>query len=156
MPECGSDNAFFFSSGFQLSHDHTIMQQSKQPKTLLDEDGIQITNQQITTANGEFPLQDIEAVESRITKPVWGPLLLGILGTLNLAIAFQAAFWLDFVASGIMLGGGLFWWTRGTKYVLTLRLPQGKVDIWFARRESQMQKALDIVQQRLDKRRSPT
>ena len=128
------------------------MQKSKQPKALMDEDGIQITNSQITTPKGEFPINDIDAVESRIAKPVWGPLALSVLGTLNLAIAFQSAFWLDFAASGVMLGGGLLWWIRGTKYVLTLTLPQGKVDVWFAHRESQLQQTLHIIQQRLNRR----
>ena len=129
------------------------MQKSTQPKTLMDEDGIRITNRQIITPKGEFSIDQIETAESHITKPVWGPLLLAVLGTLNLAIAFQSVFWLDFAASGVMLGGGLFWWTRGTKYVLTLRLPEGETDVWFARRESQLQQALQIVQERLDKNR---
>ena len=130
------------------------MQKSAHPEVLMDEDGIQITNSQITTPKGEFPIDDIDAVESHIAKPVWGPLALSVLGTLNLAIASQSAFWLDFAASGVMLGGGLFWWIRGTKYVLTLILPQGEVDVWLASRESQLQQALHIIQQRLDQRRN--
>ena len=128
------------------------MQKSTQPEVLMDEDGIQITNNQITTPKGEFPIMDIEAVDSRIAKPVWGPLLLSVLGTLNLVIAFQSAFWLDFAACGVMLGGGLFWWIRGTKYMLILTLPQGKVDVWSAHRELQLQQALQLIQQRLDRR----
>ena len=128
------------------------MQNSTQAKTLMDEDGIRITDKRIITPKGEFPISDIKAAESHVTKPVWGPLLLAVLGTLNLAIAFQSVFWVDFIASGIMLGGGLFWWIRGTKYVLCLNLPEGEVDAWFARRESQLQQALDLIQKRLDKR----
>ena len=129
------------------------MQKPIEPRILLDEDGIQITTRQITTSAGDFAIKDIEAVERRIRKPVWGPLLLGILGTLNLAIAYQSEFWFDFAAAGVMLGGGLYWWTSGTRYVLTLKMPDGKVDAWFARRQSRLQDVLDILQQRLDKRR---
>ncbi|MEE4376120.1 MAG: DUF6232 family protein [Candidatus Competibacteraceae bacterium] len=128
------------------------MQKSQQIKILMDEDDFQITTKQVNTPIGDYPLSDIQGVASRITKPVWGPLLLAILGTINLAIAFHAGYWLDFVTAGIMLGAGLVWWTRGTKYVLILTLPKGDVDAWTARHESQVKQALDMLQQSLHKR----
>jgi len=118
----------------------------------MDEDDIQITTKQVNTPTGDFPLKNIQGVASRIAKPVWGPLLLAILGTLNLAVAFRSGFWLDFAAAGIMLGAGLYWWIRGTKYVLTLTLPKEEVDVWTTRHESQVRQALDILQQSMHKR----
>jgi len=127
------------------------MKKSMKDNVLMEEDDIQITTKQVNTPEGEFSLQDIQGVASRTTKPMWGPSLLSILGTLNLAIAFQSGFWLDFAAAGIMLGVGLYWWIQGTRYVLTLTLPKEEVDVWTARHEPQVRQALEILQQSLHK-----
>ncbi len=125
-----------------------------QPKVLMDEDGIRITTQQVSTDVGEFPFRDIHAVDQQVVRPVWGPLFLALLGTLNLAIALQALFWVDLLASAIMLGGGLFWWLRGARHTLILTLPTGPVSAWFSRSAAPLQHALEIIRAQLDKRRA--
>ena len=116
---------------------------------LMDEDGLRISTHSISTPLGDFNLAEVDAANSRSTKPLYGPLLLALLGTLNLVIAFRSHFWLDFVASGLMLGGGLFWRASGTQHVLMLKTGGGEVDAWFTRRDAQMQRALEIIRARL-------
>jgi len=128
------------------------MRKADEPELLMDEDGIEISSRSIITPIGAFPLEDVKSVDSRRNKPLYGPLFLALLGTLNLLVAFQSGFWLDFAAAGVMLGAGIFWRTGGTKYVLTLRTANGEVDAWFARREAQVQRALEIIRPRLKKR----
>lgn len=125
------------------------MPRASKPKLLMDEDGIEISSRSITTPLGVFAFDDVKSVNTRPSKPLYGPLFLALLGTLNLVIAFQSGFWLDFAASGVMLGGGIFWRTSGTKYVLTVATANGEVDAWFARRESQVHRALEIIRPRL-------
>lgn len=125
-----------------------------QPKVLMDEDGIRITTRQVSTDAGDFPFRDIQAVDRQVVKPVWGPLFLALLGTLNLAIALQSLFWVDLLASAIMLGGGLFWWLRGTRHTLILTMPTGPVSAWFTRSAARLQQALEIIGAQLDKRRA--
>lgn len=124
-------------------------------RVLMEQEGLRITNGQVSTPAGDFPVRDIHTLDKRIAKPTWGPLALSLLGTLNLAIAFQSRFWLDFLAAFIMLGVGIFWWLRGTRYVLILNTAQeGPQEVWFSRREAQLRQAMEILQNLLDKRRA--
>jgi hypothetical protein len=118
----------------------------------MDQDGVQITAAQISTPGGDYAVPDIRSVEMRTSRPLYGPLFLAILGTVNLTIAVESRFWLDFVAAGVMLVVGVLWRVSGTKYVLTLELPSGKMDVWFARREPPVQKALEILRHRVGRR----
>ena len=119
----------------------------------MSDNGFQITTAQVITPAGDFQVDDIRGAESRTSRPIWGPLMLALLGTVNLLIAFQSGFWLDFSAAGLMLGVGVIWRVLGTKYVLTLELASGKVDAWFARREAPVQQALRVLRQRLPAQR---
>ncbi|MDX1604758.1 MAG: DUF6232 family protein [Candidatus Competibacterales bacterium] len=121
------------------------MKPSKQPKFLMDEAGIQITRDQVTTPNGDFPLVDIHGIDRRVKKPLLGPVLLALLGTVNTVVAMNTGYWLDIVIAGLMLGGGIYWRLSGTRHVLVLRTPKGEVEAWFARRESELDRALEII-----------
>ncbi|MDH3281361.1 MAG: hypothetical protein OEQ18_09560 [Gammaproteobacteria bacterium] len=123
------------------------------PKVLFDQDGIRVTTKGMTTPEGEYVFKDIESAGRRIAKPLWGPVLLALLGTLNLAIALETRFWLDLSASAVMLGFGLFWWILGTRYILTLKVADKNVDAWYSRRKEPVSLVLDIVQKQLSKRR---
>lgn len=127
--------------------------QKSTPRVLLEEHGLQITLREVRTRAGDFPIKEIEGIDRRVHKPVWGPVLLALLGTLNLAIATQTGFWLDLLASAVMLAFGFFWWIRGTKYILTLKVAKGAVDVWSVRREEQLVRAMEILRRQLDKRR---
>lgn len=119
---------------------------------LLDEGGLRITPTGVSAPGGEYPLADIGQVETRVRKPLWGPVLLALIGSLNLALALESGFWLDFAAAALMLGGGIAWRVFGTRYVLTLTLPRGRTDVWFSRRESELERARAIVARLLAQR----
>jgi hypothetical protein len=122
----------------------TIKQSSRSDDDDDDDDGdIFITSERLRTPDGDYSLRDIKAAQQRVSKPVLGPLLLGLLGTLNLAISFNTHFWIDLVAAAIMLGGGLLWRIMGTRYVLRLKLRDSEVDAWFTRRQPHLQQILE-------------
>jgi hypothetical protein len=101
---------------------------------------------------GEYGFKDIQSAGRRIAKPLWGPVLLALLGTLNLAIALETRFWLDLLASVVMLGFGLFWRTLGTRYILTLKVDDKHVDAWYSRREKSVALVLELIQGQLSRR----
>ena len=119
------------------------------PEVLMDDNGLRITTAQVITPVGDFPLEEIRGADARTTRPLWGPLLLALLGTINLLVAFQSRFWLDFAAAGLMLGLGVVWRVGGTRYVLSLELPTGRRDVWLGRHEATVLEALRIVRQSL-------
>ncbi len=116
-----------------------------EPGVLMDDDDIRITNKQVTTPRGEFPLDDIRVVSTDIKRPLLGPVLLALLGTLNLAAGMERGFWLDFAAAGLMFGGGLLWRQRGVRYRLLLRTSAGEVDAWSAPDEARLKQAADLI-----------
>ncbi len=122
-------------------------------KVLLEGEGIKITTKGITTPHADYSFKDIKSADQRIAKPLWGPVLLALLGTLILAIALQTGLWLDFLISALLLGFGFFWWLRGTRYVLTLRLLDKEEDVWYSRRSRPAVDALEAVREQLKKRR---
>ncbi|MDH3639130.1 MAG: DUF6232 family protein [Gammaproteobacteria bacterium] len=122
-------------------------------KVLIEEEGVQVTTKGVTTTVDEYSYKDIQSAGQRITKPLWGPVLLALIGTLNLAIALETRFWLDWLASAAMLGFGFFWWIRGTRYILTLKVADENVDAWQSRRAQQLAQVLDVVQGQLSKQR---
>ena len=130
-----------------------MKKKSSKPKVLMEEDGIVITADAVTTPLGDFPLHDIKAADRRMHRPMLGPILLAGLGTLVTVVAFHSQTWYDTVAAGLMLGGGLSWWLRGTRYILTLLVPQGEVNAWVARRDEQVERAMKLVRELLEKRR---
>lgn len=120
----------------------------------MDEDGLRITTQKVTSPSGEYLMKDINDAAMRVSKPMWGPLLLSILGTLNLAVASETMSPIDFFVSLAMLGVGLSWWLRGTKYILSLKLGDAEEEVWYTRHESKVKTALELVQGLLKKRRA--
>lgn len=120
----------------------------------MDEDGLRITAQKVTSPSGEYLIKDIKDAAMRVSKPMWGPLLLSILGTLNLAVASETLSPIDFFASLAMLGVGLSWWLRGTRYILSLKLGDAEEEVWFTRFEPKLKMALELVQGLLKKRRA--
>jgi hypothetical protein len=121
-------------------------------KVLFDREEIRVTTKGVTTPVGEYGFKDIESAGRRIAKPLWGPVLLALLGTLNLAIALETRFWLDLLASVVMLGFGLFWRTLGTRYILTLKVADKHVDAWYSRREKSVALVLELIQGQLSRR----
>lgn len=121
------------------------MDEKKRTDAPSAEDGIRITAQSVTTPEGEFALADIVGASARTSKPVWGPVLLAALGTLNLAAAVQTSFWVDWLASTAMLGGGLYWRFAATRYVLVLETAEKKIDAWYVRSSGQRDRALAAI-----------
>lgn len=121
------------------------MPRSTEPGVLMDDEDIRITDKQVVTPAGEFPLDDIRAVTTHIKRPLLGPVLLALLGTLNLVAGMERGFWLDFAAAGLMFGGGLLWRQRGTRYRLLLRTSAGEVDAWSAPDEARLKQAAEII-----------
>ena len=130
------------------------MHKSLQPKILMDEDGLCITAQKVTSPSGEFLLKDIDDATVRVSKPMWGPLLLSILGTVNLAVATETMSPVDFIVSLAMLGFGLSWWLRGQKFILSLKLGDTERDVWYTRHAPKSKTALELMQGLLKKRRA--
>jgi hypothetical protein len=118
-------------------------------QVLMDEGGIRITPQCVTTPVGEFRLEDVRRVGAKLHKPVWGPFLLAALGTLNLVAAVQTRFWGDWLASAVMLGGGLYWRRAGTRHVLVIETAGESVDAWYARTREERDRALRILEDAL-------
>ena len=116
---------------------------------LMDQNGIRVSAEKVSTEYGDYPIASIQAVDQRVVKPMYGPLLLCLLGTINLAIAFETAFWLDLIASAVMLGAGILWRILGTKYVLTLKTDEGDQVVWFSRKAPPVQDAVAAVRQLL-------
>ncbi len=117
---------------------------------LMDEDGIRIANGVVTTPEGDYPLAEIERAEPMTFKPLWGPFLLATLGTINLVAAFQTGHWDIWLASAVMLGGGLVWRQLGTRHVLLLEAGGKKINAWYTRSAAQRDKALEIVRAAID------
>ena len=120
----------------------------------MDEDGLRLTPQKLTSPSGDYAVKDIEDAAMRVSKPMWGPLLLSILGTINLAVAFETMWVVDFLISLVMLGVGLSWWLRGTKYILSPKMDGAEEDVWFTRHESKLKTALALLKGLMDKRRA--
>ena len=120
----------------------------------MDEDGLRITPQKLTSPSGDYAVKDNEDAAMRVSKPMWGPLLLSILGTINLAVAFETMWVVDFLISLVMLGVGLSWWLRGTKYILSLKMDGAEEDVWFTRHESKLKTALELLHGLMNKRRA--
>jgi hypothetical protein len=112
---------------------------------LMDDADIRITDKQVITPVGEFPLDDIRAVTTHIKRPLLGPVLLALLGTINLAAGMERGFWLDFAAAGLMFGCGLLWRQRGTRYRLLLRTSAGEVNAWSAPDEARLKQATELI-----------
>ena len=119
------------------------------PTLSLEDDGISITADKIITPAGDFEIDNIQRVERKFKRPTWGPLFLAALGTLNLTIGFRSGFWLDFAAAGIMLGGGIFWWTRGSRHVLVLDTGQKQVLAWYTRQDDKLQQVIELLRRRI-------
>lgn len=122
------------------------MNKTTERQSLMDEDGICITSERVTTPAGDFPMDGIRGVESRVKKPLWGPVLLVLLGTLNLAFGMQTGALFDLLAAGLMIGGGLYWRMRSTRHVLVLTTPTGKTDVWFTTDEDQLKRAMTLIE----------
>jgi hypothetical protein len=122
---------------------------NKNRQALMDEGGIRITPQCVTTPQGEFPIDTIGSVGAKLHKPGWGPFLLATLGTLNLVAAVQTRFWGDWLAVAVMLGGGLYWRRAGTRHVLVIEAGDKKVDAWYARTREERDRALGILEDAL-------
>lgn len=118
---------------------------STDPGVLMDDADIRITAERVITPVGEFPLDDIRAVSTHIKRPLVGPVLLALLGTLNLAAGMERGFWLDFAAAGLMFGGGLLWRQRGTRYRLLLHTSAGEINAWSAPDEARLKQAAEII-----------
>jgi hypothetical protein len=116
----------------------------------MDETGMKIAGDTLTTPEGDYALSEITAANQRVHKPLWGPFLLASLGTINLVAAVQTRFWGDWLAAAVMLGGGLLWRRLGTRYILVLTIKGEKVDAWHARVRSQVDRALETIRARLD------
>ncbi len=117
-----------------------------QAKTLLEDQGITLTSGKLTTPLGEFAVKDIQSVDQRVSKPMWGPLFLAVLGTINLGRAMDSGFWPHWLVAIVCLGSGLFWWMRGSKYVLTLKTQDGKeVDAWYSRSQAPVTRAVAMI-----------
>ena len=61
----------------------------------------------------------------------------------------QTYFWGDWLAAGVMLGGGLLWRRLSTRHVLVLVVKGEKTDAWFARTEAERDRALAEVEDAL-------
>ena len=113
---------------------------------LLDQKGLRVSRSKIVTDLGEYEFERIESVRQHMHRPMWGPVFLSILGTLNLAIAFQTGALRDFIASAVMLGVGFLWWTRGTRYTLAVKVDGKENDVWLTRRRPQMEQVLQVIE----------
>ena len=116
---------------------------------LLEEAGLRVGEHTLTAPGGDYPLADVLSVERSVSKPLWVPLLLALLGTINLAFALQTGHADMFVAAGLMLGAGLWYWLRGTRYVLCLLTGEGEQEVWFTRDEQAYERAFAVVQARV-------
>ena len=125
-------------------------QKKKTGAGLMDEDGIRIADGVVTTPTGDYPIGDIESAEPMTFKPLWGPFLLATLGTINLVAAFQTGHWDIWLASAVMLGGGLVWRQLGTRHVLVLKTGGKRINAWYTRSAAQRDKALEVVRAALD------
>lgn len=130
------------------------MSKYAEPKVLFAQDGLRVTTKGVTTLAAEYSFADIQSAGRRITKPVLGPVLLALLGTLNLTVALETRFWLDILASSVMLGFGLFWWILGTRYILTLKVrnEDEDVDAWASRHEKPLSLVLEVIREQLARR----
>ncbi len=118
---------------------------TKTDPVLLDEEDVWISADEIATRDGTYRVRDIEKVSLRIKRPMFGPLALAILGTVNLALGFESGATRDFIAAGVMLGGGVFWWTRGTRYGIAIRIAGKQTDIWWTRHRGQCSRVLETL-----------
>jgi hypothetical protein len=121
---------------------------TKQDGTLMDEDGIVITPDLVTTPHGEYRRADIRGVSRKLHKPVWGPFLLAALGTINVVAAMQTGTWFDWAAALLMLGGGIYWRSTGTRHVLMLEVGEKKIDAWYASSREQCDRAAGLLENR--------
>ena len=126
------------------------MTDKRTASVLMDEDGIRISQCNITTPHGEFALADILTANCRVQRPLWGPFLLASLGTLVLVAAVQTGFWGDWLAAAVMLLGGIYWRVTGVRYVLVIETQARKLDAWHAESAEQCGRALALIQRAAD------
>ena len=130
------------SGGFRSRQD------GKRPEVddvLIDESGIRVTHEAVVTRRQEYAFDQIVEASRRITRPLWGPLILAILGTINLAAGFQTDAPRDFIAAGLMLGGGMLWWRFGLRHTLVLNVGGKAEDAWLTRDGELMDRVLEAV-----------
>ncbi len=113
---------------------------------LLEAGGLRITRSLVTAPGGEYPVADIERVQSRVSRPLWGPVVLALVGTFNLAIAMEAGGALDLLAPAVMFAAAIGWRWFGTRHVLTFRLAGKPTDVWLSRHEADLRRAQEIVE----------
>ena len=118
--------------------------------TLLEEEGLRVESDRLVAPGVELPMDDVVAVEAQVSKPLLVPVLLALLGTLNLAFAMQTGHADMFVASGLMLGAGLWFWFRGKRHVLSVTTPAGEQRIWYTRDEQACRRVLDLLRERIE------
>lgn len=119
-------------------------------EVLLEAEGLRVGRTTLTSPAGEFELSDVLAVEYGVSRSVWVPSLLALIGTVNLAIALQTGKPDMFVAAGLMLGAGIWFAVRGTRHVMTLTTAEGSKGIWFSRNAEECQRACALVKERIE------
>lgn len=122
---------------------------------LLEEEGLKVGERVLLVPNGEYPLDGVLAVEQTLSRPVLVPVLLALLGTLNLAFAMQTGHLDIFVAAGLMLGCGLWFWLKGTRHVMTLTTQKGDEPVWYSRDQKACKRACELVRERVAALRGP-
>ncbi len=120
----------------------------------MEAEGLCITPREMRTPAGDFPLADITALRRRVRTPLLGPVVLAILGTVNLVAALRTGWWLDVIATAVMFGGGLLWWLLGTRYVLVVGTGGGDVEAWLTRHKRVFDQAMEVGQAQIDRRRA--
>ena len=106
------------------------MTTSAPSELLLEEPNLRITRAAIVTPDEEVPLTDVSAVERYTYKPFLVPLALSVFGIIVAVVAVQTRYWLDFVACIAMLGGGMYWRHKATRYVLRVERNGKKEAVW--------------------------
>ena len=121
------------------------MSKSKPAALLLEEPNLRISREAVSTPDAEYPMAELTGVKRQIYKPFLVPLILGVLGTINAVVAVTTLFWGDFLACAVMLGGGIYWRKRGSRFVLRVER-NGKMEpVWQTKDEASMDRAMDCM-----------
>jgi hypothetical protein len=114
-------------------------------KVLLEEDKLRIHRDAIVTPDAEYPLAEVTAVERGTYKPFLVPLALAVFGLINAVIAVQTQFWLDYLASAVMLGGGMWWRGRATRHLLRIERGGSKETVWQTKDGQSIARAMECL-----------
>ena len=122
---------------------------------LVEEGGVRVTSEAVVTERRDYALDQVVSARRRSDRPLWGPLVLSVLATINLVAGFQPGALRDFAAAAVMLGGGALWWKLGARHTLVLNVGGREEDVWLTRDGKLMERVLAAVEARIEAKGDP-